>query len=330
MGSKRKIAKEIVKFIKDRHPNAIYFYDLFGGGGAITLEALNQGFKVIYNEYNSSVFNLFTFIINRVKNNESGDYGFFPNEYYRFIEKDEFDSIVKSNKNDPYSGFVKLFYSFGNDGKNYLFGKNKVEFKKSYHNLVVFNCDKSKLFIENLLNIKLNLLEKGTLREKRLHIRKQLVSVKENRVESLERISRISDLEHLKRNDNLENIFQKTGRLGDLENTTSISTLENVICNNQSFENVICNNQSFENVIINTPLENTIIYCDPPYRNTAGYKHLIDYDKFDKWFKSMNYDAYLSEYNSPHNLLHSIKKRSLLKDNSKLVNENLYYNKEII
>ena len=337
MGSKRKIAKNIVKFIKERHPNAIYFYDLFGGGGAITLEALKQGFKVIYNEYNSGVFNLVTFIINRIKNNESGDYGFFPNEYYKFVEKDDFDSIVKSNKNDPYSEFVKLIYSFGNTGNAYLFGKNKVKFKKSYHNLVIFNCKESKLFLENLLNIKLNLLDNGTLKEKRLYIRKQLVIEKFNRRETLERIGRIGDLEHLERSDNLEKISQKIGRPQDLQNLEVLNTTESLISSifgyleNASristLEDVILNNQSYEDVILNTPLETTVIYCDPPYRNTAKYKHSIDYYKFDKWFKELNYDSYLSEYSSPHSLVYSIEKRSLLNDNSKLVNENLYYNK---
>ena len=36
MGSKRKLAKDIVDFIMERNPNVKYFYDLFGGGGAIS------------------------------------------------------------------------------------------------------------------------------------------------------------------------------------------------------------------------------------------------------------------------------------------------------
>ena len=40
MGSKRKLASEIVSFILERHPKTKYVWDLFGGGGAISFEFL--------------------------------------------------------------------------------------------------------------------------------------------------------------------------------------------------------------------------------------------------------------------------------------------------
>ena len=40
MGSKRKLSSNILNEIFTRHPNTTNFYDLFGGGGAISLEAL--------------------------------------------------------------------------------------------------------------------------------------------------------------------------------------------------------------------------------------------------------------------------------------------------
>jgi site-specific DNA-adenine methylase len=35
MGGKRKLSKQIIDFILAKNPNCKYFYDLFGGGGAI-------------------------------------------------------------------------------------------------------------------------------------------------------------------------------------------------------------------------------------------------------------------------------------------------------
>ena len=40
MGSKRKLAKQIVDKILVDNPNTKYFYDLFGGGASVTFEAL--------------------------------------------------------------------------------------------------------------------------------------------------------------------------------------------------------------------------------------------------------------------------------------------------
>jgi site-specific DNA-adenine methylase len=42
MGSKRKLASNIVNLILELNPKCKYFYDLFGGGGAISFEALQK------------------------------------------------------------------------------------------------------------------------------------------------------------------------------------------------------------------------------------------------------------------------------------------------
>ncbi len=42
MGSKRKIAKELMDYMLANTPNATAFYDLFGGGAAMSMEALKR------------------------------------------------------------------------------------------------------------------------------------------------------------------------------------------------------------------------------------------------------------------------------------------------
>lgn len=46
---------------------------------------------------------------------------------------------------------------------------------------------------------------------------------------------------------------------------------------------------------------NSIIYCDPPYKNTAGYKDKFDTDKFWEWGRkmSLNNEVFVSEYEAP-------------------------------
>lgn len=56
---------------------------------------------------------------------------------------------------------------------------------------------------------------------------------------------------------------------------------------------------SFENLIIPP---NSIVYCDPPYRNTTKYKDSLDYDLFYNWCRAKNQEGhtvFVSEYNMP-------------------------------
>jgi len=41
-------------------------------------------------------------------------------------------------------------------------------------------------------------------------------------------------------------------------------------------------------VMIRNTLNETVIYCDPPYKNVGKYQNNIDHDKFDEWVKVVN------------------------------------------
>lgn len=74
MGSKRKLAGDILDAITSRHPGLTDFYDLFGGGGAISFTAIkNYRFKVHYNELNKSIYSL----VNYLKENKTLDPKFY-------------------------------------------------------------------------------------------------------------------------------------------------------------------------------------------------------------------------------------------------------------
>lgn len=52
--------------------------------------------------------------------------------------------------------------------------------------------------------------------------------------------------------------------------------------------------------------EESIIYCDPPYRNTTKYKDLIDYERFYQWCrdrKAEGHTIFISEYNMPDDFI---------------------------
>jgi len=74
---------------------------------------------------------------------------------------------------------------------------------------------------------------------------------------------------------------------------------------------------SYQNLVIPP---NSIIYCDPPYRNTRKYKDVIDYDEFYQWCRKKVNDGhkvYVSEYDMPDDFIcvHEIKTTTKLNKN---------------
>ena len=52
--------------------------------------------------------------------------------------------------------------------------------------------------------------------------------------------------------------------------------------------------------------DGSIIYCDPPYRNTTGYSDGINHDDFWQWCRERVYDGhkvYISEYQAPDDFI---------------------------
>lgn len=52
--------------------------------------------------------------------------------------------------------------------------------------------------------------------------------------------------------------------------------------------------------------EESIIYCDPPYMNTAAYRRSLNHDEFWQWCRERVYDGhkvYISEYQAPEDFV---------------------------
>jgi DNA adenine methylase len=88
--------------------------------------------------------------------------------------------------------------------------------------------------------------------------------------------------------------------------------------------------KSYEQIEIK---ENSIIYCDPPYKNTADYQNSFNTEKFLNWADFQKEPVFISEYNisdKRFKLIKTIKKRSLFSSNKekcKTMSENIYINK---
>ena len=113
-GSKNRLAEKIVKLF----PDAENFYDLFCGGCAITHRALieNRWKNYVINDIDSRCPKLFLDAIN----------GKFKNET-RWISREDFFRL----KDDD--GYVAFCWSFGNNGRDYLYAKEIEQWKKALH-----------------------------------------------------------------------------------------------------------------------------------------------------------------------------------------------------
>ena len=291
MGSKNKIAIDLLREMLKVKPRAKYFYDLFGGGGSMSFTASQIGLKTHYNELQTSLVKFIDYIFNRLEKGLKGQYGIFPDDFYKFIDRKEF---MKLKDEDSIKGqFARIVYSFGNNQRTYLFGDIEKT-KHLAHDVVMFRCEKSLKELNGLLDTDIKTSNLLTWSERRLDFMKQ---VKDRKYKELERLQQMEQLLQLER---LQPIF-----------TTS--------------------NLSYKEVKINTPIDETIIYLDPPYRNTGKYIEGKDFDykELDQWFLDNKYTCFMSEYNAPHKVLFEIDKLSLFdnsKEKKKVVKEKLYIN----
>lgn len=289
MGSKRKLASEIVNFIRQRHNKVRNLYDVFGGGGAISFKAIS--FKALsffenvhYNEIDTSIVNL----IEQLKIG-------IPEHWYEPVTRDKFFKEIE--KDTAYSGMVKTCWSFGNKKVGYLWGEDIEDDKLLLHELCVKNTpeliDKAKKKIGIDLPDKL----KGvTIQDRRLFLMR-IIKSQILRIESLERFSY-------------------------LESLTRLQSL-------QSLQRLNTTNKDYKDLKFQT---NSVIYCDPPYKNTADYGVKFNHDEFYEWALNQNNSVYISEYSAPKDfkLVKQISHISILSasNNNKQVIENLYWNRK--
>ena len=250
MGSKNSIAAWIVNQL----PPAKHFYDVFGGGGAITHAAVLSGKyrHVHYNELNPLVCKGFEMAIN----------GGFKDET-RWISREDF---FRLRNTDPYAA---ICFSFGNNLRDYIYGKDIEDYKRALHCLIFFNERKdfekyfdlsgfefsSETDIDTRYSeIKPIITQKGTPR-------------KLQETENIERQRRLIELQ------GLEGLMRLQGFEG-----------LSVTCGSY-------NAMKFE--------PDSIVYCDPPYEDTRTYTGNDEVsfytDEFLNWAKNQTVPVFISE-----------------------------------
>lgn len=258
LGSKRDSAGKIYQTIKNFNPEADTLADLFCGGFAISKYFIKNGWKVIANDKNKQVIALLKKVIFEKLDEK---------EVTKFVTRDKFLDI-KNNPDkyeDWYVGFVECIWSFGNNQRNYMFGKNTELYKQAGHEIVINkNPEPIKKLIPNIPEKYID----GILKQDNWHKRRLAL-----RIVSTKLKTRIFELQQL----------QQLQRLQQL----------------QQLENIKLFSDDYRNIEIP---DNTVIYCDPPYQGTAEYKEgAFNHKEFWEWTreKSKTHKVYISEYHAP-------------------------------
>ena len=249
-GSKNKLAPKLFELF----PQKKNFYDLFCGGGAVTHYALlsNKFEKVYQNDINKDCLDLF---IDAAK-------GKYRNET-RWISREDFFKLKDS---EPY---VKFCWSFGNNLRDYLYGKDWEQLYKAWHYAIFFDdFELMKSYGVDLSSIKKikNYYEKY-IESKKLFDKNFVKKMKMSKVElrNIESLNRLISLERLER---LERLRITVG--------------------------------SYEQVEI---LPDSVIYCDIPYEDTNVYtqdkKQDFDFEKFYSWCEKQTEPLFISSYKMP-------------------------------
>lgn len=338
LGSKRKISYDILSVIASKAPHARYFFDLFGGGGAMSFNARANGYEVYYNELDTNIYMFVDFLANQKR--ELGKYGYLPDSFYRFVSREDFKQL-KQAEPSVYRTFALINYSFGCSCREYFCSKDKEIFKKAGHYFILDNnkdyvdfyeslfkdsgsCsgvyrhlneevfpsmkwqDRRLLFVDLTLKMEAigigkvaRLFQKGSDRDTFNAIKnisqKDLFNVIMKQGAEVKLKSSIDNRAELKRLDKIGFLY----KLSSLENLTRIENIPMGYDFNTS-------NADYQEVKISTPPNDTIIYADPPYKETKGYninkESAFNYDRFYDymtWLHKQGYYVFISEYNMP-------------------------------
>lgn len=155
--------------------------------------------------------------------------------------------------------YAAMCFSFGNDLKTYAYSRELEPIKERMHYIFFAKTPK----------------------EARLHFKQFLRLFKKSGMW----VNRLQRFQNLRSLENLE-------RLERLQSLRSLEELENL----ERLERLEMYNLSYEQVQIP---DNSIIYCDIPYKTTTKYLCDFDYDKFYNWALSAKMPIYISEYQMP-------------------------------
>jgi len=296
MGSKQ----DIIASLALNFPKAENFYDLFGGGFSVTHYMMLMKSK----KYQNFHFNeLIPSTVELIKKAINGDFN-----YDKF--KPDWVSREQFFKNKDSCAYTRILWSFGNNQKGYMFGKDIEAYKKSLHMAVVF--DQFDATARSILQITAWPNDVKTILQKRFYAMQKVAH--SNKGMSAGELAQLQVLQQLQRVERLQQLEQ----LRQLERLQKLERLTQLTMTSLDYSKV-------------TIKPNSLVYCDIPYRNTAKYTVEFDYQRFFDWAANAEFPVFISEYqiDDPRfKLVYTVDKKTTLssKGATKAKPEKLYWN----
>lgn len=275
-GSKSDIAEKIINIL----PKAKNLYDLFAGGCAITHCALlsEKWDRVIANDLQGSV----TLFLDAIK-------GKYKNES-RWISREQF--FAEKDKDN----YIRWIWSFGNNGQDYMFGKDIEQIKKEAHEYLFVNGYDGTQYSRIALVKRFKEDKDITGRFK------------------LQRLQQLQQLEQLE-------------RLQQLEQLEQLERLEQLTVYSEDYRDV----KIEENSVVYCDIP----YSQKKVKSDKYYGVDFDKDAFYAWAKNANFPVYFSSSfcdDSFFTEVFSVKKESRMNNKNshgkKIITERLFWNKK--
>ena len=281
-GSKSGIAEWIVDEILPKGERLI---DLFAGGCAVTHCAMTK------RKYNKHLVVDINDIPQLFIDSVNGRYS----DENRWISREDFFRLKDT---DPY---VRCCWSFGNNLKDYLYGRKIEPYKKACHYAVVLDewslfeeccpevCECAKKALDGISDTK----------ARRLAFGQSIVKwLKENgTVEMVEGNPLYSSIKKNKNGD-----FQSLESLQSLERLESLQSLESLE-SLQSLERLEYKRMSY---VQYEHEDGDVVYADPPYETSEiiyGMDCVFDKMRFCDWVRTRDYAVFVSEYKMPDDFI---------------------------
>ncbi len=244
-GNKSKIAEEILEAL----PSGRRLVDLFGGGFAITECALrkfpNKWERFFWNDYDKRLAPL-------IEDAIAGKYS--PERFKpKWITRDEFNA-----KRDE-DGYIAFVWSFGNNGRDYLFGADVEEVKRQAFEFVV-NGTPSGLFPFELVT--------KSVHDRRIEFMRKTRTKDEGRLIPCERLENLENLESI----------------GNLQCLTQLEPLSRLDYRDYEY-------QEGDVIYCDIPYENEL---NPTYHGI--HEGGFDHEAFYKWASEQPATVYYSNY----------------------------------
>lgn len=321
-GSKSSIAKDIVAVL----PGGKRLVDLFCGGCAVTDYAMKKTDK----------FN--RFLINDIDERNPKTYinalnGGFRNEE-RWISRQDFFNLKETDD------YVRLCFSFGNNGKTYMYGPQIEPYKRAIHHIVFWNdYGPMQKLCPAVVDCIHDYCDGKGRKEKRLALGYAIVDhIKQhNSVEYWQsnpmfkavKIKWSPERRGVKSSDLVENLA--------IDRIVPPHSQENILCLErlQSLKSpgeeapIVVSTDDYHNYVYH---DGDVVYCDPPYANTDKYTVDFDNEVFWQWCRTRDFPVYVSEYHAPEDFVSiwNKEKRRLFNDSNLSENavEHLFLHKK--